>query len=417
MADNIIGFDGKLYATRSIGAQEGFEVNNVVVLTHNSLGAGIINSGLTSLGTLLQLNVSGSSTMSTLYSGSVTSTGVITNGTNSMTTGAITSSGAITNGTNSMTTGALSVSSLNTSSGTIGTLCTTTIKTGTSNYNITLPSSAPTASNMVLTTTTSASNSQLVWATANSLITSSQWSTSGNDISYSSGNVGIGITNPSSKLQVIGKLRIGSANSSNYSHPFMVSLNTDVAVTGNNSNLANIYFRCNGTDNYAEIVSNDFGLRGGVNQPLRIVGSPIEFNTYGGGGATPTMTLTNSNEYGLGYVGIGITNPAVPLQVKGVGPSLQAAQNNADGNTSVSQVTGIFNLYLNIPSWTLGQSPVTYAQYNSNVSGLFSHYVVTGSGFAIFSDRRIKTNISKVRYFQRCLMFPRPLASSTRQGW
>jgi hypothetical protein len=177
----------------------------------------------------------------------------------------------------------------------------------------------------------------------------------------------------------------------------MVSLNTDVAVTGNNSNLANIFFRCNGTDNYAEIVSNDFGLRGGVNQPLRITGSPIEFNTYGGGGVTPTMTLTNSNEYGLGYVGIGITNPAVPLQVKGVGPSLQAAQNNADGNTGVSQGTGIFNLYLNTTtgSWTLGQQPTTYAAYNSNVSGLFSHYVVTGSGVAIFSDRRIKTNISE----------------------
>ena len=186
------------------------------------------------------------------------------------------------------------------------------------------------------------------------------------------GNVGIGISNPLCPLQVTGKVRIGSANSSNVTDPLVLCLNTDNAVLGNNSNLANLRFRCTGTDNYAEILSNDLGLRGGINQPLRIVGSPIEFNTYSGGGVTPMMTLTNSNDYGLGYVGIGTTNPSVPLHV------YSSATYSIGGNTgklySSTTIDSIGNNYFNL------------------VSIVCSKFI-SSWGVIASSDRRIKTNI------------------------
>ena len=186
------------------------------------------------------------------------------------------------------------------------------------------------------------------------------------------GNVGIGISNPLCPLQVTGKVRIGSANSSNVTDPLVLCLNTDNAVLGNNSNLANLRFRCTGTDNYAEILSNDLGLRGGINQPLRIVGSPIEFNTYSGGGATPMMTLTNSNQYGLGYVGIGVTNPNVPLYVNGY------------GNFSIGLNTGtVFGAY---STFSIGNND------SDKVSIACSNFICSWGVMAI-SDRRIKTNI------------------------
>jgi hypothetical protein len=193
-----------------------------------------------------------------------------------------------------------------------------------------------------------------------------------NSHTYGLGFVGIGTTNPLCSLQVTGKVRIGSANSSNVTDPLVLCLNTDTAVLGNNSNLANLRFRCSGTDNYAEIISNDLGLRGGINQPLRIIGSPIEFNTYAGGGVTPMMTLTNSNQYGLGYVGIGTTNPSVPLYVNG------SASYSIGGNTGT-----VFGAY---STFSMGNN------YSNSVSIACSNFICSWGVMAV-SDRRIKTNI------------------------
>ena len=418
MSDNIIGFDGMLYSTTNISAQNQFMINNVPVLNNTTIGSGVVTSSLTSLGTLLQLNVSGpsalntftansgtitslslgsmnitsltatnanvsngttstlysttsninslvgtnsnvtTSTVGTLYSttsniNSLTSTNAnVTTGTigtlysttsninslvatnsnvttstvgtlysttsniasltstnSNVTTGTIgtlysttsninslvatnsnvttstvgtlysttsniasltsTNANVITGtigtlysttsninslvGTNSnvttSTVGTLysttsniasltatnsnitnsTIGSLYASSGTIGTLCTTTIKTGTSNYNITLPNSAPTASNMVLATTTSASNSQLVWTSADALVTPSQWTTTGSDISYSTGDVLIGTLANQKQLTLSGQLNV-TTNLRDITRLYAVNPNSPVTI-------------------------------------------------------------------------------------------------------------------------------------------------------------------------------------------
>lgn len=82
MSNNIIGFDGSMYATGNISANTNLSINNIPVMNNTSLYSGIVNSNLTSLGTILNFKAN-SATMSTvnITSASVGSLSVGSSGT------------------------------------------------------------------------------------------------------------------------------------------------------------------------------------------------------------------------------------------------------------------------------------------------------------------------------------------------
>jgi len=133
----------------------------------------------------------------------------------------------------------------------------------------------------------------------------SQWTTSGSNIYYSTGNVGIGTTNPQDKLTIA-----GSTN--------------------------NLFFRTNSDS----VINNGMGLRTsntGFNLNVDSY-SNIAFHTdtdfnEGGGASTEKMRITTT-----GNVGIGTTSPSSKLEVSGTITSTTGGFKFPDGTTMISAV-------------------------------------------------------------------------------
>ena len=293
-------------------------------------------------------------------------------------------------------------------SATVGTLCTTTIKTGTSNYNITLPNSAPTASNMVLATTTSASNSQLVWTSADALVTPSQWTTIGSDISYSTGNVLIGTLANQKQLTLSGQLN-ATTNLRDITRLYAVNPNSPVTInypSGHYSNIVKLTvpnwlvgLPARGVVNYTNATagcilwntwqgtSNVVTLSTGAG-PFSLIFNGFKGNTstdynqsltWQTYGATQNGSVTITSAYWEPYttqlndtvvldnvqgnVGIGITVPTSTLHVNGTVTLAGLSSASQSYVLGYNQSTGLVSYQSTSAAtqWTTSGSNITYA--------------------------------------------------------
>jgi len=254
---------------------------------------------------------------------------------------------------------------------------------------------------------------------------SSQWTTSGTTISYSSGNVGIGTSNPTNALEVNGAAQftqsiVSTGSSSQYTgsstaQTVPTAVQVRVSNTSNvNNSLSQLYLTANNSNGitqrgYFGLISNSgagtytptivIGAQNGVssfNELMRInssgqVGmgttSPafaldvsgtirttagVRFPdgtvqttafTGGGGGSSWTTSGTTLNYTG-GSVGIGNTNPSTALDVSGIGTF---GGNSTNGGLRIISSTG--GLTTNLNSTGVGAWLTAQTIYGTNTAG------------------------------------------------
>jgi len=204
------------------------------------------------------------------------------------------------------------------------------------------------------------------------------------------GNVGIGITNPTSALQVVNTTTTNT-------NPLLAIQGYNVGASGSGdvTRQAMINMLRNGTSGVQNNVSSQINL-GSYSTAMinystidfKLGGNPAAGNNYGSTPDVNVMTLT-----GQGYVGIGITNPSYMLHVNSPNPA--AAYFYSTGNGNQIQLQSSVGKTYSSGYWTMGHNSDDgnfYITYQNTARGAYLLYNGTGS-FTGYSDRRLKEKI------------------------
>lgn len=169
---------------------------------------------------------------------------------------------------------------------------------------------------------------------------SSQWTSSGNDIYFSTGNVGVGKASPNSTLDLSGSMTItgSSGNTLFYSNADTLIVTGSILVTGSTGN---ILFEANGdtltitgsvfVTGSIECNSITSSLHGTSSYSISASWAPSSnsvtasyaitasyaMNGGSGGGSSQWTGSSNNIYFNTGYVGIGKSNPNSTLDVSG----------------------------------------------------------------------------------------------------
>jgi hypothetical protein len=291
-------------------------------------------------------------------------------------------------------------------------------------------STADGAINAILPTQTSNSGKYLTTngsAASWNPLTSSQWTTTGSDIYYNTGNVGIGTATPGTKLHVDnGALYVhGIDNTANNYTLLLRNQNTDnmmvvyndgtTYMKGNvgigtttpaykldissasgsgRQDMFRILAGNNTTGNGASMVLGSTQTHAGYISGLQTNSNTgdLTFGTQSNGAYAEKMRIVGSN----GYVGIGTTTPLYKFDVRESRANHVAYiynGNNTSNSAGLLIQAGVSNV-----AYGVGAQFITFKNANGNDIGSISQVALATIAYNTTSDRRLKNNIVNTHY-------------------